>query len=234
MHVSPHTYAPMTSKQQISLSPLLKKMIDRLEQTGAGEVYIADDGHVFFHPRKGIDYIRGAIDPKKEGKAAAERIIIRQVRKRGKKCKYAGMPLFQIYVLPIVKKNTKTMTDAERRNMEMNTQALRMAHAVEKDPEQAAFYHELHEVHKRNPEGYKKRYPTFFGFLVATFRTELEKLDIQRNTEMTEHPEQPIIPDNDKDNRRIGIRLRVSTTKKPVRLERRHAFRAYIRLPMVA
>jgi len=42
-------------------------------------------------------------------------------------------------VLPIVQKNAQTMTDAERRNMEINAQTLRMAHAVERDPQQAAY-----------------------------------------------------------------------------------------------
>jgi len=45
-----------------------------------------------------------------------------------------------------------------------------LANAAERDPEKAAYYHELHEAHKLNPEGYKKLYPNFFGFLVATFQ----------------------------------------------------------------
>ena len=45
-----------------------------------------------------------------------------------------------------------------------------LANAAERDPEKAVYYHELHEAHKRNPEGYKKLYPNFFGFLVATFQ----------------------------------------------------------------
>ena len=77
------------------------------------------------------------------------------------------------------------MTDAERRNMEMNTQALRMAHAVERNPEQLAAYKELHEAHKRNPQGYKKLYPNLFGFLVATFRMQLEAEQAKTESEKT-------------------------------------------------
>ena len=159
------------------MHPLLQKMISCIKDLGVGEVVVTPDGHLFFQPCVGIEYLRGAIDEKKEGEKYGVRVILRQVRKRAKNSKYAGLPWFQIYMLPIVKKNAKTMTDAERRNMEQYAQALKMAHAVERDPEQAAKYHELHEAHKKNPEGYKKLYPNFFGFLVATFRMELAKAE---------------------------------------------------------
>ena len=68
-----------------------------------------------------------------------------------------------------------------------------MAHAIERDPEQAAKYHELHEAHKRNPEGYKKLYPNFFGFLYATFRMQLEAAAIEKQ-EKTEKQAIPLTP----------------------------------------
>lgn len=157
--------------QSKPMHPLLQELLDRLES--AGEVVITPDGHIFLQPDVGIKMLWGAMDMKKEGREAGVRIIVRKVHKRARNSKYAGMPWLQVYVLPIVKKNTQTMTSAERHNMELHRQALRMAHAVEHDPEKAAYYHELHEAHKRNPEGYKKLYPNFFGFLVATFHMQL-------------------------------------------------------------
>ena len=168
------------------IHPLLQKIIRRLEQSGAGEVVVAEDGHVFFQPSVHIEHLWGAADMKMEGKEAGLHVVIRRVRNRGKRCKYAGMPWYQIYVLPIVEKNAQTMTDKERRNMELNAQALRMAHAVERDEDQAAVYRELHEAHKKNPEGYKKLYPNFFGFLVATFRMQLAAQEAEELSRLSE------------------------------------------------
>lgn len=177
------------------IHPLLQKIINRIVQSGVGEVIAADDGHLFVQTCNAIKVIHGALDLKKEGDAAGVRVVVRKVKKRAKNSKYAGMPMLQLYVLPIVQKNAQTMTHAERRNMEINAQTLRMAHAVERDPQQAAYYHELHEAHKLNPVGYKKIYQSFFGFLVATFRVQLENAQLaetaetQTNTELT--AEQP-------------------------------------------
>lgn len=166
-----------------NLSPLMQSIIRDIIETGAGDVVIASDGHIFVEPGACIDVLYGVLNERKEGIAAGEHIVMRRVRKRAKNSKYAGMPWYQLYALPIVKKNAETMTDAERSNIEMNTQALRMAHAVERDPEQRAAYAELHEAHKRNPEGYKKVYPNLFGFLVATFRMQLEAEQAQKTAE---------------------------------------------------
>ncbi|MBR4520471.1 MAG: starch-binding protein [Paludibacteraceae bacterium] len=57
--------------------------------------------------------------------------------------------------------------------------------AVERNPEQLAAYKELHETHKRNPQGYKKLYPNIFGFLVATFRMQLEAEQAKTESEKT-------------------------------------------------
>ena len=202
----------------------MQKIIDRLVQTGAGEVVVAEDGHVFFQPSVYINHLWGAADMKREGKEAGVHVIIRKVPKRGKRCKYAGLPEFQIYVLPIVKKNAQTMTDKERRNMELNTQALRMAHAVERDPVQSAYYHELHEAHKLNPVGYKKLYPNFFGFLVATFRMQLESQEVSKSEK-----------DKTVKIRESGIRLCVPVNNaRPLPKIHKRSFRPFIRLPMVA
>ena len=166
-----------------NLSPLMQSIIRDIIATGAGDVVIASDGHIFVEPGACIDVLYGVLNERKEGIAAGEHIVMRRVRKRAKNSKYAGMPWYQLYALPIVKKNAETMTDAERSNIEMNTEALRMAHAVERDPEQRAAYTELHEAHKRNPEGYKKVYPNLFGFLVATFRMQLEAEQAQKTAE---------------------------------------------------
>lgn len=175
----------MIKEQVKSIHPLLMIILNRLK--GAGEVVAAADGHLFFQPAACIKCLSGAMDMKKEGQAAGVRIIVRKVRKRANDSKYKGMPWYQIYVLPIVKKNVKTMTAAERKNIELNTQALRMAHAVMRDPKKVAYYTELHEAHKCNPQGYKKLYPNLFGFLVATFRMELENQEIPENPERYEN-----------------------------------------------
>ena len=153
--------------------PLLLELVRRLESTGAGVVVQSADGHLFVELNVAIEEFRGAIDMKKEGDEAGVRIVLRKARKRGKRCAYAKMPMYQLYVLPIVKKNAQTMSDEERRNMELNTEALRLAHAVERDQALAAVWHERHEAHKRNPEGYDKVYENFFGFVYVTIRMEL-------------------------------------------------------------
>ena len=180
------TYSPKP------IIPLLQEIMDRIVRSGIGEVVITPDGHLFLKTCKAIRTLYGALDLKNEGDAAGYRIVIRRINKRAKNSKYAKLPMLQIYALPILNKDASTMTDAERRNMELNAQALRMAHAVEKDPEQAAAYHKLHEDHKRNPEGYKKLYPNFFGFLVATFRMQLAAQEAE--TEATVIPEQHAYP----------------------------------------
>ena len=168
-----------------NLSPLMQETIQGIISSGLGEVVFAPDGHIFVEPCVSINVLYGVLNERKDGIAAGEHIVMRRVRKRAKNSKYADMPLFQLYALPILKKNVRTMTDAERRNMEMNTQALRMAHAVESNPEQLAAYKELHETHKRNPQGYKKLYPNLFGFLVATFRMQLEAEQAKTESEKT-------------------------------------------------
>lgn len=221
----------MKKDQVKEIHPLMQKIIDRLVQTGAGEVVITEDGHVFFQPSIYIKHLWGAADMKREGKAAGVRVIIRKVRKRGKRCKYAGLPSYQIYVLPIVEKNAKTMTDNERLNMELNAQALRMAHAVMRNPEQAAYYHELHEAHKLNPVGYKKFYPNFFGFLVATFRMQLAAQEAEKATTKAAET-------NTSATSRVSMNGIILCEPKAQSLPqcamRRRVFRAYIRLPMVA
>ena len=216
--------------QSKKVQQFLQVIIDRIVNSGAGDVYVTQDGHLFVKPCMCFNALWGAMDMKKEGAAAGVRIVVRKVRKRAKNSKYADMPWLQLYVLPIVKKEAVTMTDAERRNMEMNRQALKMAHAIERDPEQAAKYHELHEAHKRNPEGYKKLYPNFFGFLVATFRMQLESVDIPANSEVQDAPENPEMPECVQ-----GIRLCVPRTQRlPLHRINRRTFRPFVRLPMAA
>ena len=216
--------------QSKKVQQFLQVIIDRIVNSGAGEVYVTQDGHLFVKPCMCFNALWGAMDMKKEGDAAGVRIVVRKVRKRAKNSKYADMPWLQLYVLPIVKKDAATMTDAERRNMDLNTQALKMAHAIERDPEQAAKYHELHEAHKRNPEGYKKLYPNFFGFLVATFRMQLESVDIPEKSEVQDAPEKQEIPECVQ-----GIRLCVPRTQRlPLHRINRRTFRPFVRLPMAA
>ena len=217
----------MEINQTNSMHPLLQNMINGIRELGVGEVVVTADGHLFFQPCVGIEYLRGAIDEKKEGEDYGVRVILRQVRKRSKNSKYAGLPWFQIYMLPIVKKEAATMTDAERRNMEQYAQALKMAHAVERDPELAVKYHKLHEAHKLNPVGYKKLYPNFFGFLVATFRMELAKAENPEIPESPERLENPESLDNPES-------LEATVAELPQRRMHRRAFRPFIRLPMAA
>ena len=165
--------------------PLLLELVRRLESLGVGTVMQTPDGHLFFQPCVAITSLRGAVDLKQEGAAAGVRIVIRKVSKRSKYCKYAKMPWYQLYTLPIPVKNAATMTDAERRNSDIYRQALRLAHAVLRDPEQAAFWRQKHEAHRVNPRGYSKQYPNFFGFLVATFRMQLAA---QQSTQKAAQP----------------------------------------------
>lgn len=189
----------MKRSQPKPISPLLQKVINRLIQTGAGEIIITPDNHVFFQPGIHIKALWGAMDMKKEGVAADERIVIRPITKRAKRSKYNGLPMYTIYSLPIVKKNASTMTEAERRNIEINTQALRLAHAVERDPEQLAAYTKLHNQHKldtsrsNRKDGYKKFYPNLFGFLVATFCMQLAAQQAQQHQQdQTAEKQQPM------------------------------------------
>ena len=100
-----------------TIHPLLQTVINRIVNSGAGEVYVTQDGHLFVKPCMCFNAFWGAMDMKKEGDAAGVRIVVRKVRKRAKNSKYADMPWLQLYVLPIVKKEAATLTDAERRNM---------------------------------------------------------------------------------------------------------------------
>lgn len=214
-----------------SLHPLLQKIIDWLLQNGVGDVYITPDGHLFLQPSKAIKALWGALDVKKEGAAAGVRVVVRRAKKRTKRSKYTGLPMIQLYVLPIVKKEAQTMTDAEGRNMELNRQALVMAHAVEKAPEQLALYHELHEAHKLNPVGYKKLYKNFFGFLVATFRMQLAAQEAERTAqEMLASAAGTTSKETT-----TCIRLCMPRTQRLPRYRTdRRTFRPFIRLPMVA
>ena len=220
--------------QSKKVQQFLQVIIDRIVNSGAGEVYVTPDGHLFVKPCMCFNALWGAMDMKKEGDAAGVRIVVRKVRKRAKNSKYADMPWLQLYVLPIVKKEAATMTDAERRNMDLNRQALKMAHAIERDPEQAAKYHELHEAHKRNPEGYKKLYPNFFGFLVATFRMQLAFGNaVVQMPEETE--KEPVMSTDYTERTENPIRLCVPRTQRlPLHRINRRTFRPFVRLPMAA
>jgi len=213
-------------KDSTRIHPLLQTVLHRLESVG--EVVVSSDGHLFFQPGVYIRSLWGAMDMKKEGIAAGMRIVVRKVRKRACNSRYAGMPWYQIYVLPVLRKDASTMTANEQRNMETNRQALLMAHAVERDPEQAAYYHKLHEAHKLNPVGYKKLYPNFFGFLVATFRMQLEQQ--QETPDHSECPESTAVAQEPE----AGIRLCVRTVRRPAGRPAARTFRPFIRLPMVA
>ena len=210
----------MKKTQNKPISPYLQSVATRLVQLGLGEVVYAPDGHIFFSPCVAIKEIWGALDVKKEGALAGERVVIRRVRKRAKNSKYAGMPMFQLYSLPIVKKDASTMTENERLNIEIHAKAQHMAHVVEHDPVRTAYYHKLHEAHLLNPKGYKKRYEDFFGFLVALFHKRLAAQHAKR--------------------KQAGISLcvprpiRLSVSNRPAHSANTHIFRAFVRLPMVA
>ena len=177
-------------KDSTRIHPLLQTVLHRLESVG--EVVVSSDGHLFFQPGVHIRSLWGAMDMKKEGIAAGMRIVVRKVRKRACNSRYAGMPWYQIYVLPVLRKDASTMTANEQHNMDINRQALLMAHAIERDPEQAAVYRKLHEAHKLNPVGYKKLYPNFFGFLVATCRMQI--VAQQAVSQTPEQENSPVCP----------------------------------------
>ena len=157
------------------LHPLLLKIITRIVKSGVGIVHITPDHHIFVKLCVAINELRGALDLQKEGKDAGLRVVIRRAPKRGKYSLYTNLPGYQLYTLPIVRKNAATMSDAERLNIERNTLVLKRVHAIKRDPVQLAHYRRLHRLHLLNPTagGYKQRYPGFHGFLVATLHLEL-------------------------------------------------------------
>ena len=71
----------MEPSQLTHLHPLLQTVIARLDGV-AGEFIITPDNHIFFQPGVHIDFLLGAMDMEKEGKAAGVHIVIRKVRKR--------------------------------------------------------------------------------------------------------------------------------------------------------
>ena len=157
------------------LHPLLLKVITRIVKLGVGIVHITPDHHVFVKLNVGITELRGALDMQKEGKEAGLRVVLRRAPKRGKYSLYTGLPDYQLYTLPIVRKNAATMSDAERLNIERNTLVLKRVHAIKRNPVQLAHYRRLHRLHMLNPTagGYSRPYRNFHGFLVATLHLEL-------------------------------------------------------------
>ena len=114
----------------------MQETIQGIISSGLGEVVFAPDGHIFVEPCVSINVLYGVLNERKDGIAAGEHIVMRRVRKRAQNSKYADMPLFQLYALPILKKNVRTMTD-------------------------------------------------LFGFLVATFRMQLEAEQAKTESEKT-------------------------------------------------
>ena len=168
--------------QDLHIHPLLQQVITRIEEKGLGEVVMSPDGHFFFEPNTKVwEYIRGSIEQPEDREAYGMRVVIRKRRTGVKQSKYKGYPPYIIYPLPIIQKNADTMTDAERRNIEIHTEAINRAHAIMADPEQLTHYQELHAAHirehelhpNRPPQGYRTFYPNLFGFLVATLHAQL-------------------------------------------------------------
>ncbi len=168
--------------QDLHIHPLLQLVITRIIDKGLGEVVMSPDGHFFFEPNTKVwEYIRGSIEQPEDREAYGMRVVIRKRRTNVKQSKYKGYPPYIIYPLPIIQKNADTMTDAERRNFEIHTEAINRAHAIMSDPEQLAHYQELHAAHVREhrlhpnrpPQGYRTFYPNLFGFLVATLHAQL-------------------------------------------------------------
>ncbi len=168
--------------QDLHIHPLLQLVITRIIDKGWGEVVMSPDGHFFFEPNTKVwEYIRGAIEQLEDREAYGMRVIIRKRRTGVKQSKYKGYPPYIIYLLPILQKNADTMTDAERRNIEIHTEAINRAHAIMADPEQCSHYQQLHAAHirehelhpNRPPQGYRTFYPNLFGFLVATLHAQL-------------------------------------------------------------
>ena len=155
------------------LHPLLQKVIMRIWKSGLGNVIMTEDRHLFVETCEAVKTIRGALDMKKEGKEYGVRVVVRQAKKRSKRSKYAGLPMIQLYVLPIVEKTAATMTDAERQNIELNKLTLTKLHAVERDAKKMAYYQRLYA--EQESAGCKEKYKTFYSFLYAMCRKQAEK-----------------------------------------------------------
>ena len=184
--------------QDLHIHPLLQLVITRIIDKGLGEVVMSPDGHFFFEPNTKVwEYIRGSIEQPEDREAYGMRVVIRKRRTGVKQSKYKGYPPYIIYPLPIIQKNADTMTDAERRNIEIHIEATRRAHAVIADPEQLAQYQELHAAHlsehfmhpNRPPKGYKKFYPNLFGFLVANLHARLASQELTIAPTLSVEPE---------------------------------------------
>lgn len=188
-----------TPKQQdMNIHPLISLVISRINNLGLGTVVMSPDGHFFFEPSaKKFECLRGALNTPKESKEYGANVIIRRRRTNVKHPKYDGYPLYQLYLLPVIRKNADTMTDAERRNIEIHIEATRRAHAIIADPEQLAQYQELHAAHLREhlmhpnrpPKGYKKFYPNLFGFLVANLHARLASQELTIAPTLSVEPE---------------------------------------------
>lgn len=188
--------------QDLHIHPLLQQVITRIIDKGLGEVVMSPDGHFFFEPNTKVwEYIRGSIEQPEDREAYGMRVVIRKRRTNVKQSKYKGYPPYIIYPLPIIQKNADTMTDAERRNIEIHTEAINRAHAIMADPEQLTHYQELHAAHirehelhpNRPPQGYRTFYPNLFGFLVATLHAQLTALESATKESAPTAAQQPTI-----------------------------------------
>jgi len=168
--------------QDLNIHPLLRLVITRIIDNGLGEIIMSPDGHFFFQPDYDkFECIHGAMEFPEEREKYGMHVTIRHRRTNVKTTKYEGYPPYIIYLQPIIRKTAETMTDAERRNIEIHTEATDRAHAIMANPEQRAQYQQLHTAHirehelhpNRPPQGYKKFYPNLFGFLVATLHAQL-------------------------------------------------------------
>ena len=186
--------------QDLHIHPLLQLVITRIIDKGWGEVVVSPDGHLFFEPNTKVwEYIRGSIEQPEDREAYGMRVVIRKRRTNVKQSKYKGYPPYIIYPLPIIQKNAATMTDAERRNIEIHTEAINRAHAIMADPEQLTHYQELHAAHirehelhpNRPPQGYRTFYPNLFGFLVATLHAQLTATAATATQQPTAQPAAP-------------------------------------------
>ncbi len=189
--------------QDLHIHPLLQQVITRIEEKGLGEVVVSPDGHFFFEPNTKVwEYIRGSIEQPEDREAYGMRVVIRKRRTGVKQSKYKGYPPYIIYPLPIIQKNADTMTDAERRNIEIHTEAINRAHAIMADPDQLAHYQQLHAAHirehelhpNRPPQGYRTFYPNLFGFLVATLHAQLTALESATKESAPTAAQQPNAP----------------------------------------
>ena len=153
---------------------LKTQIMDRLANTCVNFVALPKDstpcskGVQYFVPKKGIDWIKGAMDTIKEGQKYKKRIVVRPSRHR------KGLHELYVYHFPT---HWSAGSEANRALMAV---ARREAHAIERDHTRAGLEWRIRFIaHHYNPEPGIKPYKRIFHFAYAVLQNELRSASCQ-------------------------------------------------------